>query len=168
MDGFILSPGITPELTGIFAIELPLALGLGALVDRQRGVYVAAAANGVILAGIKIWTDWADAFDLLLSVAALAASVLWSVRVLENSLRLRWPRTTVWPALVGVVAVVLSVFKLVTDLFDPFDLFLADIALVAGLALAIPRRNDSSSGPRPRIATPPLISNSPTQTGPGE
>jgi hypothetical protein len=141
---FQLSPGITPELTDAFVIELPLALGTGYLVGRRAGFEFAFALNVLALGLVKFLTDYADPWDDLVSAAAVLGGGFWipTMRGALNGRRLL--RSSL--AVAGLVFVVLGVVKL-TDFYDPFDLLLADGVIVAGLALWVYRHGYPGSHP---------------------
>ena len=137
MSAFQLSPGITPELTDAFVIELPLALAAGYLFGRRVGFEVAMALNAVALGVVKFLTDYADPWDDLVSAAAVLGGGFW-IPTVRGALNGRRPLRTAL-AIAGLVCVLIGVYKL-TDFYDPFDLLLADCVIVAGLALWVYRR----------------------------
>ena len=134
MTGFLLSPGITPALVSACAVELPLALGLGYLFYRDRGLEVAIGLNAVGLAAIKIYTDYADIFDLLLAVVVLAAGLAWLVLRLSPD---RSPSRLIRGGSMALAtfAVPLGAIKVISDFYDPFDTFLACMGILAGALL---------------------------------
>lgn len=140
MSSFLLSPGITPELTDVFVIELPLALAAGYLFGRRGGFEYALAANALVLGLIKVVTDFADPWDDAVSLAALLGGALWILTIggrRSDRTRLRGSI-----ALAGLAFVALGILKIVTDFYDPFDILLADTAIAAGGALWVYRRGD--------------------------
>lgn len=134
MSAFLLSPGITPELTDLFVIEFPIALGLGYVLGRRAGFEFAFVLNALVLGTVKLVTDYADVWDDAVSLAAVLGGVLW-IGISRN-----WPkgagssRGTL--RVLGVVFVIFGVLKVLNDFYDPFDLLLADCAIVAGIAVA--------------------------------
>ena len=71
MSGFVLSPGITPELAEAFVVELPLALALGAIGDGRRGLWTALGVNAALLGAIKLVTDYSDPLDVPVAFSGL-------------------------------------------------------------------------------------------------
>jgi hypothetical protein len=137
MSVFLLSPGITPELTDVFVIELPLALAVGYLFGRRTGFEVAFALNALALGVVKLVTDFPDVWDDLVSFSALFGGGLWLVttlRMVDGRSSLRWVS-----AAAGLFFVLVGLAKL-TDFYDPFDLLLADAVIVSGIALWVYRR----------------------------
>lgn len=144
MSGFVLSPGITPMLTDLFVLELPIALGVGFFAARGRGFEIVFAANLLLLGIIKAITDYADLPDLVVAVSGIIGGSVW----LELAVR-RVPRERPYGGLLaalGPLLVVVGAIKL-TDFYDPFDLLLADAVIVAGAALWWYRRPRSVSSP---------------------
>ena len=153
MTGFQLSPGITPGLTGAVSILVPLALGLGALVAGRRGFAVALGVGAVALGGVKIYTDYTDPPDVLVAVAGMLAGVLWAAHEVRPFLFGR-----LWRAVggaIGALALVVGAIKL-RDFYDPFDLLLADLVLLGGLALlwVVAQRRTSSKPPLGATGSP--------------
>ena len=75
MDGFQLSPGITPFLTDLFVSLVPLALGLELGLFRGRGRWSPALAGGLLsMALVKIATDPTDLPDLLVALWGAATA----------------------------------------------------------------------------------------------
>lgn len=153
MSGFLLSPGITPELTDIFVTELPIALGLGYLLGRRVGFEFAFALNALVLGIIKLVTDYSDLEDDAVSLAAILGGIFWmasSRGLLDERRGLRG-----LVSVLGLLFVLIGLLKL-QDFYDPFDLLLADLVIVSGIALWVFRRGcwaapaarppDSSSG----------------------
>ena len=142
MSAFVLSPGLTPGLTDAFLLELVLAVGVGHLLDRERGVEIALALNAIALASVKLITDWADLPDVPVGVAG----ILGGGALL---LRGRWGRSAApagpWPSrLLGAAVLLLGAVKGFGDFYDPFDLTLGMVLVVVGLWLVAGRRS-----PRP-------------------
>ena len=134
MTGFELSPGITPTLVSIFSIELPLAFGLGYVLFRDRGLEAAIALNAVVLAAIKVYTDYSDFYDMLVAAAALAAGLaMGGLLVAPDRNPSRGARLVV--LVVAVYAIPLGTIKILTDVYDPFDTFLGASAVIAGAIL---------------------------------
>jgi len=150
MSGFLLSPGITPELTDVFVIELPLALAAGYLFGRRTGFEVAFALNTLALGVVKLVTDFPDIWDDIVSVSALLGGGLW----LATTLRLLDGRTSLRSvcAVAGLIFVVAGLAKL-TDFYDPFDLLLADAVIVSGIALWVYRHGYPGATAAPSSAS---------------
>ena len=157
MTGFELSPGITPGLTGAVSILIPLALGLGAFAAGRRGFAVALGIGAVALGVIKIVTDFTDPPDVLVAAAGIVAGVVWAVHELRPFLHGRLRRGL--GGAVGALAFVVGAIKL-RDFYDPFDLVLADLVVLGGVALLLVAfgrlatpgrasvRSEPSTGPR--------------------
>ncbi len=75
MDGFQLSPGITPFLTDLFVGLVPLALGLELGLFRGRGRWSPALAGGLLsMALVKIATVPTDLPDLVVALWGAATA----------------------------------------------------------------------------------------------
>lgn len=128
----MLSPGFTPELTDLFVIELPVAVGLGYLLDRKEGFEIAFAANALVLGLVKLVTDYSDVLDAPVFLAAIAGGAGWllvATGVLERGSTLR-----LMGFVLGSTCVLMGLLKL-QDFYDPLDLLLADTLIVTGVAL---------------------------------
>jgi hypothetical protein len=143
---FLLSPGITPELTDVFVIGVPLAVGLGGLLFGRRGLEVAFGASAVALGAIKFATDLTDLGDDLVALGATLGGLGWVFLALRPMPRGRLFRALV--VLFGVFAVVVGLIKIRDDFYDPFDLLLADTSIVAGVAWILYGRG-ARGGPAP-------------------
>ncbi|MGI0132936.1 MAG: hypothetical protein ACREDK_07615 [Thermoplasmata archaeon] len=133
MDAFSLSPGITPTITDIFVVALPIVIGFGYAIARQRGVLAAFAANGIALGLVKVYTDWSDVLDLLVAVFVLAGAIAILVPALRPERDVSHP-SVAWRAL-GAVVLFLGALKIALDFYDPFDVLMADVGVVTGLWL---------------------------------
>ncbi|MCI4350580.1 MAG: hypothetical protein L3K15_03595 [Thermoplasmata archaeon] len=152
MDGFRLSPGITPFLTDLFVVELPIAVALGFLLGRSRGVFGTLGANALALGAIKVVTDYPDLPDDVVAFAALVAGGFFLLLGLRASARVHRPTPVV--AFGGVLLVAIGVLKIYSDFYDPFDVLLADLTFVAGCAAILRHRGAEPSSPsRTREAT---------------
>jgi hypothetical protein len=143
MTGFLLSPGLTPELTDVFVIEVPLALGAGMILARRTGLGWALLLNLLVLGIIKYLTDASDLHDDIVSIGAMVSAI-------AVGLSLRVPRVRglrVFEFLLGLFALGIGIWKAVSDFYDPFDLLLSDMLMLAGLWLLI-------GMPRPRYTWP--------------
>lgn len=133
MTGFVLSPGITPLLTDLFVLELPLALGFAYAWRGARGFELALALNAIALGVVKLVTDYRDVGDLIVAIGGLIAGTLFA---LESLKRPAWTRRQTTGLLVAGVAVgLIGVTKAAVDFYDPFDLLLADLLMVLGVLL---------------------------------
>ena len=135
MDGFLLSPGITPTITDVFVVEFPILLGLAYAIWGRRGVVAGFGLNGLALGLVKVYTDWSDLLDLLVALAVLAAS-LAVLLPLDGPPRVALRRSAALRAL-GGLALLLGLLKIALDFFDPFDVLLTDVGVVAGLWLLL-------------------------------
>ncbi len=143
MSGFLLSPGITPELTDIFVVELPLAVGLGYLLGRRYGFEVLFALNAVALGAVKWYTDYFDLPDVAVALAAIVGGALWLATLVERVPANR-ARRTAFSVLAPIFALVGAVKLL--DFYDPFDILLADAVIVVAVALWVYRTTDDPWG----------------------
>jgi hypothetical protein len=136
VTGFALSPGITPALTDVFVVELPILLGVGYFLGRRRGFEVVFALNAIALGAVKLYTDWADPPDVVISVAAVASGAGWLLALANVGAGGVRPRGAFPGAgAIGVFGLAAGAWKAWHDFYDPFDLLLADAALISGLAL---------------------------------
>lgn len=134
MEGFQLSPGITPAITGVSVTLIPLALGVGAIVAGRKGFSVAMALSALGIGAWKIWTDYTDPPDVAVAAAGVLAALLWVVVEFRPILEGRGARVVT--IVVGLAAFLLGAVKML-DFYDPFDLILADVAVLSGLALLV-------------------------------
>lgn len=137
MDGFRLSPGITPVLTDLAVLALPLALAVGYLAAERRGVEVALGGVTGVLGLVKLLTDWHDLLDLPVALGGLAigGSTIATALDLRAVDRLPGPA---WRAF-GLLAVLVGAIKIRTDFLDPFDVELAALILALGLMVLAAR-----------------------------
>lgn len=148
MSGFVLSPGITPALVELFAIELPIAVGLGLVLGEARGARWALTANLAVLGAVKIATDLSDLLDVIPAVAAIVGAGLWN---LTDRFAGLGGTGRGGLAAVGILFVGLGGLKLYLDPFDPFDVFWAGLLAVSGVAVLVGLRRgrpDGAPGPR--------------------
>lgn len=123
MDGFQLSPGITPLLTDLAVAALPLALAGGLVLGRDRGLLMALGLVTLVLGLVKVATDWSDLWDL---VVALGAVIIGTSAIARPVLPSRPPRIVARLAAVGGgIGLFLGAYKALSDFYDPFDLELA-------------------------------------------
>ena len=153
MTDFVLSPGITPLLTDLFVLELPLALGVAYAWRGGRGFELAIALNAIALGLVKLVTDYGDVGDLPVAVGGLIAGALFALEPLK---RPDWTRRQSTGLIaVGVVVGLIGIAKAARDFYDPFDLLLADLLMVLGLLLASVALTARREGtPRPPMAAP--------------
>jgi hypothetical protein len=147
VDGFHLSPGITPLLTDLFVAAVPLALGIGYLLGRSRGVETALGGSAVALGLVKLFTDYPDLRDDLVAFAALLAGLAFLSHAFRPDWSSRIPRL-----LAGVGAAVLllvGAYKIYSDFYDPFDVLLADLTILGGVAAG-----SVAAGHRPTTFSP--------------
>jgi hypothetical protein len=150
VSAFVLSPGITPELADAFVVELPVAVGLGYLIAHRTGFEVAFALNALVLAGIKLVTDFGDRSDALIALATLAGGGTWLYLSFGGRVDVQAVRA--WCVIVGAASLVAGAAKL-RDFYDPFDVLLSDSAIVAGIAVLLYAWRPASPG-RDRVPAP--------------
>jgi hypothetical protein len=143
MTGFELSPGITPALVGAVAVELPLALGLGYLFFRGRGFEFALGWNGIVLGSLKVLTDYRDLYDTTIALLALVGGLTLVAQVALP----RGRAPAFFLLFLGVYGIPFGATKLLGDFYDPFDLVVADLAVVLGLWAILQRWKDRSTEP---------------------
>ena len=143
MTGFELSPGITPALVGAVSVELPLALGLGYLLFRGRGFEYALGLNGIVLGSLKVLTDYRDLYDTTIALLALVGGLTLVARVALP----RGRAPAFFLLFLGVYAIPFGATKLLGDFYDPFDLVVADLAVVLGLWAILQRWEDWAKDP---------------------
>ncbi|HZY69488.1 MAG TPA: hypothetical protein VFF67_00725 [Thermoplasmata archaeon] len=155
MQSFLLSPGITPLLADLFVSEVPVAIGLGLVLARSRGVLLAVALNAWAMGAIKLVTDWQDLPDAVVAVGAVLAGGVLVVA----AARPEWlgrVHSAGWIA-GGLLLIGLGAFKIRFDFYDPFDVLLADLEVIGGLvALAhgiAARRSGRRTAPPYAVAT---------------
>lgn len=149
VSGFVLSPGITPELVSACAIELPLVLGLAYVFYRNRGLEFAILLNALAYGAIKVVTDYFDVYDMLVTAGCLGAAIVMvgSLRRPSNPPR---GRVRFGGFAVALYGILVGTVKIVTDPLDPFDTFLSALAILAGALvvrwLLYPRFSGASRG----------------------
>lgn len=135
MTGFLLSPGITPQLTDLFVLEFPLAVGFAYFLRGRQGFELAVGLNALVLAVIKLVTDISDPEDVAVALGVLAGGLgvlypLLAPRLAPLPFRVTVP--------LGAVVGALGCLKALGDFYDPFDLLMADLGIVTGLWLGRP------------------------------
>jgi hypothetical protein len=145
VSNFILSPGISPELTDVFVVGVPLALGLGYLFWQRTGFELALASSALTLGLIKLVTDYSDPWDVGVALAAILGGIAWILISTGFVKRILAARPVRW--ILGFFCIGLGVLKL-RDFYDPFDLLLADSTIVVGMALWLYGRH---TAPRPEV-----------------
>lgn len=131
---FVLSPGISPELAEAFVVVVPIATGIAYALRPRYGPEVALAACAVALGAIKLATDLSDAYDVPVALAAVVGGTVFALaRLLPAAIvRAPWRRTAL--VVLGLFCALVGGLKLF-DFYDPFDVLLGDVAIVAGVAL---------------------------------
>jgi hypothetical protein len=148
VSGFLLSPGITPELTDLFVVELPIAIAAGFFLARARGIGWAFGLNALALGAIKLVTDYGDPGDDLVAAAAVIAGLLFLGQAVSPAWLVRMPKVALGVG--GGLLVVVGAIKIRADFYDPFDLLLADMAVAGGIVAWALTRN----GPGGAITAP--------------
>lgn len=161
MNSFLLSPGITPLLTDLFVLEFPVALGLAYAVRRGSGVELVVALNVVALGLVKLVTDYGDTKDLFVALAGVAGGLVVLSRWLPGPAVGRALRFI--ERLVGVLIIPIGLYKAVGDFYDPFDLLLADLIMVAGVWIIFGVQAKTRAPPLPN---PPAVGD-PSREGRG-
>jgi hypothetical protein len=136
MSGFNLSPGITPLITDVAFAGFALSFGICfALFQKShpRAIFIALGIDSIALSVFKIYTDYLDFWDVVLSVFILTEGLMTlSVPALENrSILLRLGIYVV----VGL-GIAFSLYKVLSDFYDPYDLLLSCCGIVCGIAIA--------------------------------
>ena len=142
-----MSPGITPELVGLFVVELPILVGLAYAMGGRKGVELAFALNAVALGLVKLATDLSDLLDLPVALAGLAGGAA----ILRAHYDASWmwlPPVLLWKIL-GAAVLLVGAYKILRDFYDPFDLLLGDVCVVAGAWLLLGTVSRPGSRPRP-------------------
>ncbi|HEV2318052.1 MAG TPA: hypothetical protein VGV89_10855 [Thermoplasmata archaeon] len=160
MDGFLLSPGITPALTDAALVLFVGATALGSILAGRRGFILGLLVAGLVLGAIKLYTDWTDLEDDAVSVAAIGAVVFWALSSERPTAVGGFPGGLVYSG--SVIAVAAGVFKTVGDFYDPFDLLLAFCAVIGGVAVGVDLYR------RGRSQAPSAGSSGPTRAGTSE
>jgi hypothetical protein len=95
-----------------------------------RGLELAVASNAVALAAIKIYTDYTDLFDLVVSISVLLAGLaLFRASLAPDRSPSALSRVVFW--IIAISAIPLGVAKIVSDFYDPFDTFLAAVGIIS-------------------------------------
>lgn len=150
MSGFLLSPGITPLITDLAVLALPLGLALGYLLHPPRGFELGLAAVTLALGLVKLATDPFDLLDLPVALGGILIGGSLLAHAVDHPV-LAWMPGPLWRSF-GVLAVAVGAFKIATDPYDPFDVELA--ALVLGLGGLFASARGSFGKFRPwRVAT---------------
>lgn len=131
MSGFNLSPGITPLLTDLFVVQVPIALALGYAIRTGRGFQFAFGLYAVVLGAIKLYTDYTDLLDLPVAFGGIVGGL----GVLAISVRPAWRLGRSIRRVGAVLLVLIGAIKVARDFYDPFDVLLADLILGSGLFL---------------------------------
>jgi hypothetical protein len=132
VSGFLLSPGITPELTDLFVVELPIAIAAGFFLARARGFGWAFGLNALALGAIKLITDYGDPGDDIVAAAAVIAGLLFLGQAVSSGWLVRVPKVAL--SVGGGLLLAVGAIKISADFYDPFDLLLADMAVAGGIA----------------------------------
>ncbi len=133
---FDLSPGITPLLTDIFVLLVPLSIGLEQVARRTPLVGSLALPGCLLLmASIKLFTDYSDPPDALLAGWGVLLSLTLPSVYLIRAESIGRGRALTFLVALGAGGVLLGAIKVRTDFFDPFDLLLSVLLVLAGAAL---------------------------------
>ncbi|MHB1869141.1 MAG: hypothetical protein ACYCPP_09385, partial [Nitrososphaerales archaeon] len=127
MSGFNLSPGITPFIADIAILGLVLSFGLAAFLSRRSGLRPALLVLGidsVLVSVFKLYTDYADFWDALLAMIILIEA-LFVIQLGSRKSKLQSGLTRKLALVFGILGLVLSADKILSDFYDPFDLLLS-------------------------------------------
>lgn len=136
MSGFNLSPGITPFITEMAIIGFALTFGLTAIYSKapSKAFYLAVGLNALALSVFKIYTDYFDFWDAFLGLIIATEAIVLIVgrlRVPSN-----WNRGARLIATILVAIVIsLSVYKILSDFYDPYDVLLSCLGILGGAAI---------------------------------
>jgi hypothetical protein len=127
---FLLSPGITPFLTDLFVVGIPVGLALAYAANGARGFEIAFGIASILLGAVKLVTDFFDPADLLVALGGLSLGA-FVVAAARGRRELARAPEWFWRA-GGVFAIAVGAFKISRDFYDPFDLLLADCLVGLG------------------------------------
>ena len=137
MSDFNLSPGITPFITDVAILGFVLSFGLAAFLSRKSGLRPALLVLGVdsvLVSVFKLYTDYTDFWDALLAVIILIEA-LFVIQLGASKPNLQWGLTRNLALVIGILGLVLSADKIVSDFYDPFDLLLSCQGILCALGI---------------------------------
>jgi len=146
MSGFNLSPGITPFITDIAILGFVVSFGLAAFLSRRSGLrpsLLILGIDSVLVSVFKLYTDYADFWDALLAVIILIEA-LFVIQSGSRKPKLRSGFTRKLALVFGIVGLVLSADKILSDFYDPFDLLLSCQGVLCAFAIFEERLAKSS------------------------
>ncbi len=132
---FRLSPGITPRIAESAIFLVTLSLGLGYLTRNERVFGIILSLDVGLMASFKVYTDYSDFKDLVFASEALSVACVNILTILLKSkgnpgVALRV--AVACSALLCVVGAGLSLLKVRSDFYDPFDKRTTSLALSRG------------------------------------
>lgn len=132
MAGFSLSPGITPFITDFVILIVVLSIGLSVIGSGGKWTSITLGLDSLALSLFKIYTDYFDPWDTLLAFLIAMESVVL-IATLNSKNRTDFHRAIYLSLSLPVVF--LSLYKVVSDFYDPFDLLLSCLGIVCGFAI---------------------------------
>jgi len=147
MSGFNLSPGITPFITDIAILCFVISFGLAAFLSRRSGVrpsLLILGIDSVLVSVFKLYTDYTDFWDALLAVIILIEAI-FVIQSGSRKLTLQSGLTTKLGLVFGILGIVLSADKILSDFYDPFDLLLSCQGVLCAFAILEERLAKRSS-----------------------
>ena len=150
MSDFVLSPGITPLITEVAILGFVLSYGVASAIHfrnwRISPSLMVLAIDTLAIGTFKIYTDYFDFWDLLLSLVIMTESLA------VLGFRLKGPLNRSLSSIgaaIGIIGVLFSVDKIVFDFYDPFDLLLACLGAVCAAAIFQSMRPSRTNAPKP-------------------
>jgi hypothetical protein len=136
MSGFNLSPGITPLITDIAVAGFALSFGVAFVLSRKdhyNPALIALGINSIALSVFKIYTDYLDFWDVVLSIFILVEGFIALRASYFNNRSI--PIRLVIYVIAGLV-ISFSLYKVISDFYDPYDLLQACCGIVGGALIS--------------------------------
>ena len=141
MTGFNLSPGITPFITDVALIGVVVSLGFAAVLSRKNSfaIYWVLGIDSLAVSLFKVYTDLFDFWDLVLALFVVFESVLLFLACFRGSSFLRLG-VRAFSVVLALLSISFSILKISFDFYDPFDVLLSCLGIIAGFSiLELPR-----------------------------